>query len=237
MRLQTHDKKDTMNNLIQLSSLLIGSSEAACELEQKKSAKLLVLSDTHGDYELTESIIRAFGVDCDALIFTGDGARDIIMCVQNAFTDDALRDALPPIIALARGNGDADTYYMETTDENAVTVPIQVPERQSFKVAGRTVFFVHGHRHGVDYGSDTLVATARTMDADMVFFGHTHRPYREDAEGSLLLNPGSPTAPRGGAERTFAVVTFPCAQERYAVEFFAVKEALFGSYRFEEARI
>lgn len=224
-----------MNTLIQQEDLLIGSKEAIEQLESINSARVLVMSDTHGSYEQTESILRVFGEDCDALVFTGDGVHDVIQCMQNAVEDENLQLVLPSVIGMVRGNGDEETYFFSTeNDDNKTMASVQVPDRQMMRIAGRTIFFVHGHRHGVDVGLETLNTAAEVMDADMVFYGHTHRPFWEETEASLFLNPGSCVRPRGGFPPSFAVVSFPGAAERYKVEYFTVTESYFGSFSFEQ---
>jgi len=101
------------------------------------------------------------------------------------------------------------------------------------KIAGRTVVVTHGHKHNVDFGTDSLQQTAEVMSADMVFYGHTHRTKREDAGATLILNPGSCARPRGGMPPTFAVVSFPGITERYDVDFFEITETLFGGIDFK----
>lgn len=44
-------------------------------------------------------------------------------------------------------------------------------------------------------------------DARVVIFGHSHIPFVEDCDGLLLLNPGSPTDPRGQPHPTIALLT------------------------------
>lgn len=225
-----------MNALVQQECLLLGSEEAIEELENKESARLLVLADSHGEYKLVESIIKEFGPECDAVLFCGDGNEEFAACVENAIYDEDLKAALPPVLATVRGNCDEEAYFIRKEDEeNVASVPMQLSERQIFKVANRNVFMVHGHRHGVDLGIETLSAAASALDADMIFFGHTHRPFRCENEATLMLNPGSISRPRGGFAPTFAFVSFPGEAERYSVEFFTVVEPLFGGYKFELA--
>ena len=47
-----------MNSLTQLASNLIGSQEDIIALEEKSSANILVISDTHGDYDVLCDIIQ-----------------------------------------------------------------------------------------------------------------------------------------------------------------------------------
>ena len=48
------------------------------ELAAKQNARILLVSDSHGRQAILEAIIKHSGKDCDAVIFTGDGADDFI---------------------------------------------------------------------------------------------------------------------------------------------------------------
>lgn len=227
-----------MNALIQQPSLLVGSEEEIERLEQLSSACILAVSDTHGAVDELEAILKAFGADCDAFVFMGDGVSDVLTCLERAAQDESLLEVLPPVIAFVRGNGDADTYYInKVEDDNVAQISVQVPDRQMLRIAGRNLLFMHGHRHGVDLGTETLTAAVEPMDADMIFFGHTHRPFREETNASLILNPGSVLRPRGGFPPSFAVVSFPGETERYKTEFFTIKESMFGGFNFKTLEI
>ena len=228
-----------MNSLTVQTASIIGSEEDILYLEQKESARLLVISDSHGESELFEKIIKEFGADCDAVVFCGDGICDITSYINKAAFDKKMTEDLPPVVICARGNGDADRYPLEIQiDSSGDLEPRHIQPYFSviptvlFKVAGRTVLCVHGNRHGVDFGTETLVSTAEVMDADMVFFGHTHRIFREEAGPTLVLNPGSWSRPRGNFPPSFAVVSFPGRTERYDVDFFEITETLFSGWNF-----
>jgi len=62
-------------------------------------------------------------------------------------------------------------------------------------VAGRRILLCHGHTLGVKYALTAAVARARERGADVLLFGHTHRPLA-DIRDVVLLNPGSIGAPR-----------------------------------------
>ena len=60
-------------------------------------------------------------------------------------------------------------------------------------IAGARIFAVHGHQHEVKYDDSMreLCRAALRADADVVLFGHTHRPYYGRHLGMEILNPGS----------------------------------------------
>ncbi len=225
-----------MNGLIQLESTIIGTEEAVAELGQKQSARLLVISDTHGEYELLKHIVIEFGADVDAFIFCGDGFCDVAALIEEAWTNPDLREVIPPVIISARGNGDGEKYSVkvpaEELEEKYRHNDYRTVSRQLCTVAGRNLLVVHGHRHGVDFGTETLASSAYTLDADMVLFGHTHRSFWEESEGTLILNPGSVSRPRGGMPPTFALLSFPGEIERYRVEYFKIEEGIFSGISF-----
>jgi putative phosphoesterase len=151
--------------------------------------------------------------------------------IIDAQKNGKLAAALPPVIAPVRGNGDAD-YYSNAVGEKPATFRINIPSRLVFKAAGRTVFVSHGHKHAFDFGTGTLAAAGSIMDADMMFFGHTHRPFVNASQAELILNPGSCIRPRGGFPPTFALVAFPGPTEAYTVLFYEIKQTSFGGEEF-----
>ena len=58
---------------------------------------------------------------------------------------------------------------------------------------GRQIYSsVPRHLWGVKSGTDTAVAAARAMGADILLFGHTHRALCQQLEDGLwVLNPGA----------------------------------------------
>ncbi|MBQ0165908.1 MAG: YfcE family phosphodiesterase [Treponema sp.] len=232
-----------MNALIQQENGLIGSEKDIAALAEKAKARLLVISDSHGEYEVFQKIVEDFGPDSDALVFCGDGACDILELMKEARNDEKLRAVIPPVIAFVRGNGDAPLYRVPFDAEEDVraaedpSLPpvlkqLSVPDRIVFSAAGRSIFVVHGHHHNVDWGVDTLSMLAGTNDADLIFYGHTHRPYQEEAGGSLILNPGSCSRPRGSPFPSFASVAFPGSTERFETEYFTMDRNIFGLMTF-----
>ena len=77
------------------------------------------------------------------------------------------------------------------------------PRTKVMEIAGRRVLLTHGDSYGVKNGLANLIKKARSEQAEIVLFGHTHRPFFEEYHGILALNPGSISRPRALA-RTFA---------------------------------
>lgn len=63
----------------------------------------------------------------------------------------------------------------------------------------------HGHKYSVKMGLYALVEAALSLNAKMVFFGHTHDPIIRTHENILFVNPGSASSSRTGYH-SYAVV-------------------------------
>ena len=55
---------------------------------------------------------------------------------------------------------------------------------------------LHGHTYYVSLGPDTIREEALSRNADIVMFGHTHKPMISTEGGIVTLNPGSLSYPR-----------------------------------------
>ena len=63
------------------------------------------------------------------------------------------------------------------------------------------MFITHGHGYGISMGTERLEEEARYRKAEIVMFGHTHRPYLREADGLWMVNPGSLSYPRQEGHR------------------------------------
>ena len=54
----------------------------------------------------------------------------------------------------------------------------------------------HGHRYYIGMGNEMLKKEAVAQGADIVMYGHTHRPEIEIKDDITILNPGSLSYPR-----------------------------------------
>lgn len=115
--------------------------------------EILIFSDSHGSASnMSRALDRQIKTP-DAILFLGDGARDL----DNLFVVDT------PIWAV-RGN--CDWYSSDLADKT---------ERLLY-FEGHTILLCHGHERGVKGGLGALIAHAAEIGADIVLFGHTHMP-------------------------------------------------------------
>lgn len=115
--------------------------------------ELLIVSDSHGRAENIQATIERQVKAPDAILFLGDGARDL----DRLFLIDT------PLWAV-RGNCDwASSDYADKTE-------------RLLHFEGHTILLCHGHEWGVKGGLGGLIAHAADLGADIVLFGHTHKP-------------------------------------------------------------
>lgn len=115
--------------------------------------ELLIVSDSHGRVENIQTAIERQVKTPDAILFLGDGARDL----------DRLWVCDIPIWAV-RGNCDwSSSDYADKTE-------------RLLYLEGHTLLLTHGHEWGVKGGLGALTLHAAEEGADIVLFGHTHTP-------------------------------------------------------------
>lgn len=143
--------------------------------------KIIVVSDTHRDFDSLNRIVKA-NTDANMLIHLGDGERE--------FEDvSALYPELPMVYV--QGNCDFGDH-----------------ERTHIAIAGgMRIFCCHGHMYHVRLGASYLVSAARENDCAIALYGHTHIYRVEQRGGVFVMNPGSPSQPRGGNKPTYGVIT------------------------------
>ena len=144
--------------------------------------KILIVSDTHKSHYNLEKVVRKTD-DIDMLIHLGDteGGEDYIR---------ALVDCPVHIIS---GNND---FFSD------------LPREEEFDVLGKHIFITHGHPYYVAMNEEYLKKEARARGADIVMYGHTHKPmYSTDKDGLITLNPGSIAYPRQiGRKATYMIM-------------------------------
>ncbi len=70
-----------------------------------------------------------------------------------------------------------------------------------FELDGHTFFVTHGHNYFVSMSLEEIKNEAAVRGADIVIFGHTHRPCARLEDGIYLFNPGSLSYPRQEGRR------------------------------------
>ena len=136
-----------------------------------------LISDTHG--LLRPEVFEAFhGVEL--ILHAGDvGGREILTQLR----------AIAPVQAVA-GNTDrpGEPGLAESLD---------------LTLGGLLVHVSHGH----ELGSPTPAKLASRYSADVIVFGHTHKPLIERLHGALVVNPGAAGPRRFELKPSVALLT------------------------------
>ncbi len=157
--------------------------------------ELLIFSDSHGRPDgMREALARQTG-RIESVIYLGDGLRDT----------DLPELSRQPLYAV---KGNCDLFFGGDFAYDELTV----------EIGRKTVMMTHGAAYGVKGGLDSLISAALQRNADIVLFGHTHRPYyRVFSSGTRLLgqilerdlhvfNPGSIGMDGDGNGRSFGTL-------------------------------
>jgi putative phosphoesterase len=171
----------------------------------------MAISDTHGNTASLEAALR-WGIKhkVDALVFLGDGTGDMTQaCGGTGF-------AIP--WKMVRGNTDLDA---------------SVPYAETLEFAGHCFFLSHGHLSGVSQDLSIIASVARSAGADAALYGHTHIPYWEEIDGTLVLNPGSAGRPRSAAGASFATIECPPG-EWFKIRYWEIRSGAFKEKTIKE---
>ena len=128
--------------------------------------KVLVVSDSHGNYTRLNKIIQK-ELPLDYLIHCGDGIGDL-------FHVD-----LPTGVNVIKASGNMDSGRVHGVEEETIVT-----------IGSIDILVIHGHLQHVKNHYDSLMHKGQKSKVDFVFFGHTHlSEYIENEPG--LFNPGS----------------------------------------------
>jgi hypothetical protein len=133
---------------------------------------LTVVSDTHGtdDHRLTGRTLEAVR-EAEVVVHAGD--------LMTATVLDAFQAETDRLLAVYGNNDDAATRE-------------RVPDARTVEYGGLRFAVTHTRRGG----ETALSLFGRERDADVVVFGHSHRPGVDTTGRIQLLNPGSHAEPR-----------------------------------------
>ncbi|MDX1358430.1 MAG: metallophosphoesterase [Clostridia bacterium] len=143
--------------------------------------KIVVFSDSHRDIKTMLAIVETAAPDM--IIHLGDNIYDAVE-VSKHFRDIPME--------CVKGNCDfgspASSYKL-------------------LEVEGKRLFITHGDTFGARLGISELVSEGKKRGADMVLYGHTHRPAIKKRKGIILMNPGSiGRYSRGSSPPSFGII-------------------------------
>jgi putative phosphoesterase len=189
--------------------------------------RIAVFSDLHGNSAATEAVLAAIDAEApDAVHNLGDlvgyGAKpnETISLIRErgiptimgnyddgvGFDRDDCGCAYKDPGEEARGQQSLFWTREATTEENKAYLRTLVPEIR-FEAEGKRFRLVHGSPRRrneylfADRDSRSLARIAQGADADVLVFGHTHKPWVREIEGVLFVNDGSVGKPKDGDPR------------------------------------
>lgn len=148
--------------------------------------KIVVLSDTHmpkRGKSLPEPLVNELS-NVDLIIHAGDWTTlDVLYQLEN----------YAPVIGVS-GN-------IDPPEVNQFFGKKKVLEVITFKIG-----IVHGHVGKKKTTPERALEAFKGEELDVIIFGHSHIPYQEYHEGTLLFNPGSPTDKRLQKSYSFGIL-------------------------------
>lgn len=163
--------------------------------------KIGVVSDTHGSAAVWEDVYQKFFSDTDLILHAGDvlyhGPRNPILPDYNPAELAQSLNCCPQPVVIAKGNCDAEV------DALVLNMPLEAPYAQVF-ANGKRIILSHGHL----FGNEEKKALAKQWKTDIFITGHIHETVLEKVEGTVFLNPGSPSmSKRPDHKATVALIT------------------------------
>lgn len=153
-----------------------------------------VISDTHGSLSAIAVCVKAAGA-VDGWFHLGDYASDAVKLREMT--------GLPVFSVLGNCDGFMSAGSVE---DSFLSGQKTVSSERVVTVERARIFLCHGHRYDVDMGPWTLSYRAEELSAAAALYGHTHRASLSASGSVLLLNPGSPSRPRGMSKPGFAIL-------------------------------
>ena len=132
--------------------------------------KILIISDTHRKNENYLKLVETLGT-LDMVIHLGD--------VEGS--EYTIQEAVNCPVEMVAGNND---FFSD------------LPSEKIFRIGKYNVMITHGHRYYIGIGSEMLKREAVAEGADIVMYGHTHRPVIDISKDIIAINPGSLSYPR-----------------------------------------
>jgi putative phosphoesterase len=191
------------------------------------TTRIAVFSDLHGNSAATAAVLAAIDAESPDVIYNlgdlvGYGPRpnETIALIRErgiptimgnyddgvGFDRDDCGCAYKDPEEEARGQQSLFWTRAETTEENKGYLRTLLPENR-FEAEGKRFRPVHGSPRRMneylfeDRDPRSLARIAQGADADVLVFGHTHKPWVRDIEGVLMVNDGSVGKPKDGDPR------------------------------------
>jgi hypothetical protein len=132
--------------------------------------RILVVSDTHRKNDNYFKAVESAG-KLDMVIHLGD--------VEGS--EYVIEEAVDCPVEIVAGNND---FFSD------------LPSEKTLQIGKYRVMITHGHRYYIGMGNEMLKKEAIAAGADIVMYGHTHKPVIDISKDIIAINPGSLSYPR-----------------------------------------
>lgn len=132
--------------------------------------KILIVSDTHRKNENYMKALQKTG-SLDLVIHLGD--------IEGS--EYTIQEAAGCPVEMVAGNND---FFSN------------LPSEKTLQIGKYCVMITHGHHYYINMGNEMLKKEAIVHGADIVMYGHTHRPVIDISPQIIAINPGSLSYPR-----------------------------------------
>lgn len=153
--------------------------------------KIGVMSDLHGSVTAFDKVMKMFNSkNVELILNAGDvfnaGPRNVVP--EGYAPGDLVKkiNELTMPMIITRGNCDSEV------DQIVLSVPLQSPYAFLY-IERKKIIVNHGHK----LSEEEKVQLAARFGTDIFVVGHTHLPKLERFENMVMLNPGSPSLPKG----------------------------------------
>jgi len=154
--------------------------------------RIALISDTHGDPAAWERALGVLG-DVDLVLHAGDvlyhGVFNPILDTYDPRRLVELLNSFTVPMLHARGNCDSEV------DQLALDNHI-LSDFAFAGVEGIKILVTHGHKQS----EEELARMGGRGGIDLILRGHTHVPSVKSVDGVTIVNPGSPSLPKGEGE-------------------------------------
>lgn len=144
--------------------------------------RLVIISDSHGNYDGFKKIVLKHINEAEAFLFLGDGMTEYTE-IKTEFSHVTFH--------AVKGNND---------------IGWNEPLQRIVRYDNINILMLHGHTTPMFYFNEKVAELAKENNAQIVLSGHTHVPKTDYLDGVHILNPGSIKYPRNGSKRSYGVI-------------------------------
>ncbi|MCL2252890.1 MAG: metallophosphoesterase [Lachnospiraceae bacterium] len=142
--------------------------------------RILIVSDTHRHIDDFEKVyMRVLPIDL------------VVHCGDAELSEEAFKRIIGCPLMMVSGNND---FFAD------------LPREIEFMIGRYKVWLLHGHNYYVTVEGKTIRREAERRNADIVIYGHTHKPIIDIMPELIAVNPGSLCYPRQEGRRPSFII-------------------------------